>query len=162
MTRERDDFSGTLWLCVPVYGLHIMEEHAFDWLAWAHSIGMMFPGWSTFYVTNAAVIVIGVTTATLGWRMPTYALTFPALMVINALLFHLLPSISGGRPNPGCISATVLFLPLALLTFRDAWRAGVRTWQTYAAATAIAGGLQLWPVLLLKLSPLLAAGPEPR
>lgn len=162
MTSERDCFSGTLWLCVPVYALHIMEEQALDWLAWAHSIGMMFPGWSSFYVTNAAVIVIGVTTAMLGWRMPAYALTFPALMVINALLFHLLPSITSGHPNPGCISATVFFLPLALQTFRDAWRAGVRSGRTYAAAFGMAGGLQLWPVLLLKLSPVLAAGPAQR
>ncbi|WP_434424969.1 HXXEE domain-containing protein [Nannocystis pusilla] len=162
MTPERDPFSPLLWLCVPVYGLHIMEELAFGWLEWAHSVGMMFPGWSTFYVTNAVVIVIGVTTAMLGWRMPACALVFPALMVINALLFHLLPSLTGGHPNPGCISAMVFFLPLAALTFREAWRAGVRAWQTYAAAALIAGGLQLWPVLLLKLSPMLAAGPAQR
>ncbi|PCC66898.1 Protein of unknown function with HXXEE motif-containing protein [Nannocystis exedens] len=162
MTSERDGFSGLLWLCVPVYGLHIMEELAFGWLDWAQSVGMMFPGWSTFYVTNAVVIVIGVTAAALGWRMPACALAFPALMVINALLFHLLPSLTGGRPNPGCISAMVFFLPIAALTLRDAWRAGVRAWQTYAAAALIAGVLQLWPVLLLKLSPLLAAGPAQR
>jgi hypothetical protein len=139
-----------------------MEEQAFNWLDWAHSAGMMFPGWSTFYVTNAVVIVIGVTTAMIGWRMPAVALAFPALMVINAVLFHLLPSLGGGQPNPGCISAMVFFLPLALLTFRDAWRAGVRSWRSHAVAALIAGGLQLWPVLLLKLSPTLAANPPLR
>jgi hypothetical protein len=161
MTTARDPFSGLLWLCVPVYGLHIMEEQAFGWLDWARSAGMMFPGWSTFYVTNAVVIVLGVTAAAIGWRMPACALAFPALMVINALLFHLLPSLTGGHPNPGCISAMLCFLPLALLTFREAWRAGVRAWQTYAAAAAIAGGLQMWPVMLLKLSPWLASGRAP-
>jgi hypothetical protein len=52
----------------------------------------------------------------------------------------------------------LFFLPLALLTFRDAWRTGVRAWQSYAAAAAIAAGLQMWPVPVFELSPWLASG----
>ena len=49
--------------------------------------------WSDFYVINAIVVVTGISTAMIGWRLPEVSLTFPALALINSLFFHIGPTL---------------------------------------------------------------------
>jgi hypothetical protein len=44
-----------------------------------------------FYVVNALVVVLGIVGANLAGHHPGIALAFPALMLINATFFHVLP-----------------------------------------------------------------------
>jgi hypothetical protein len=80
--------------------------------------------WSDFYVVNALVIVFGVVAANLA-RWPGPALAFPALMLINATFFHVLPfARSGGRRfSPGLATAVVLFYPIGIACY---WRVARR------------------------------------
>jgi hypothetical protein len=101
-----------LWVATAAYGLHVMEEFTFDWKNWANRVLKLPVDWSTFYVTNAIVIVLGVAAAEIGWQMPALSLAFPALMIINAVLFHIVPFIAKKKFSPGLITAVILFLPL--------------------------------------------------
>lgn len=61
---------------------------AYDWAN--HVLGPPVT-WPDFYVTNAVVVVLGIVAAQVGWRLPAIALAFPALMLINAVFFHVAP-----------------------------------------------------------------------
>lgn len=49
--------------------------------------------WPDFCVTNAIVVVTGISTAVIGWRLPEVSLTLPALGLINYLFFHIRPTL---------------------------------------------------------------------
>src|SRR5215813_4721313 len=80
-----------LWIAVAAYGLHILEEFELNWRDWARSVLQLPVDWNSFYVVNALVIVLGACSAAVGWREPWFALAYPALMLINATLFHVVP-----------------------------------------------------------------------
>jgi hypothetical protein len=71
----------------------------------------------------------GISAAAVGWRVPTFALALPGGLLINAVFFHVLPSIAARRPNPGCFTAVVLYLPIAApggrLDAAARWRVGL-------------------------------------
>src|SRR6185437_7208914 len=70
---------------------------------------------------NALVIVLGIVAANLARHHPGIALAFPALMLINATFFHVLPfARTAGRFSPGLITAIVLFYPIGIACY---WRA---------------------------------------
>lgn len=76
--------------------------------------------WSDFYMVNAVVIVFGIV-ADLAAHRPLLALTFPAVTLINATFFNILPVIrTRGRFSPGLITAIVLFWPVGVACY---WRA---------------------------------------
>jgi hypothetical protein len=109
-----------LWLATAAYGVHILEEYQLNWRDWARAVIGLPVEWSDFYVTNALVIVFGVVAANLA-AWPALALTFPALMLINATFFHVLPfARTGGRFSPGLATAVVLFFPIGIACY---WRA---------------------------------------
>ncbi|MDQ5972057.1 MAG: hypothetical protein QG553_216 [Patescibacteria group bacterium] len=110
-----------LWVLVAASALHVMEEHALGWQGWATSVmgkklGVSFY-WQDFYVTNAALFIVGISTAMVGWQFVAFGLSFAALNIIDATLFHILPSILAKRLNPGCITATVIYLPVGFLCY---------------------------------------------
>jgi hypothetical protein len=78
-------------------------------------------------------------------------LAFPALMLINAVFFHILPFVVKKKFSPGLISAVVLFLPLGTWLFYGANRDGVLTTTTAIIAVALGAGLMAYPIILLKL-----------
>ncbi len=143
-----------LWTLPLVYGLHVMEEQSFGWVAWANHQGLAFD-WPDFFLTNAMVVTFGICAAAIGHRKPALSLSYPALMLINGTIFHLVPTVLSGRPNPGFLTALLLFLPLGFILLRDARRSG-SPWTTIGAAFAIAAALQLFPLLLLALRTRLA------
>ena len=84
-----------LWLATACYGIHILEEYQLNWRDWARSALRLPVEWSDFYVVNALVIVLGIVAANLA-EWPAIALAFPAVMLINAAVFHArLPCVSG-------------------------------------------------------------------
>jgi hypothetical protein len=91
---------------------------------------------------NALVIVLGIVAANLA-AWPVVSLAFPALMLINATFFHVLPFIRmGGRFSPGLFTAVVLFYPVGIACY---WRAGAD--GTLDAASLI-GSLALGALLM--------------
>ncbi|MDB5006883.1 MAG: hypothetical protein JWQ84_292 [Mucilaginibacter sp.] len=125
------------WIALAAYALHILEEFAYDWKTWAQKVLKLDVDWNTFYVTNVVVLFIGVACASVGWAHPTFSLIFPAMMLINALFFHILTYIRSQRKfSPGMITAIFLFLPIGLKCFTLAIAVGVQTKSLLIAAAA--------------------------
>jgi len=142
------ELTGWLWLATAAYALHALEEHILDWRDWARQVIGLPVEWSDFYVTNFVVIVLGVTAANLAVVAPSVALGFAAVMVINAIFFHLLQMVrTRGRFSPGTFTAVVLMLPVAVACFR-AGPTGVRP---VVVAFVIGALLMALPIVLLKL-----------
>lgn len=135
-----------LWLCTAAYAAHVIEEFVLDWRNWARNVLGLPVEWPSFYVVNAVVAVLGVTAAMVAPNLPAVALGFPALMLINATFFHMLPVIRfGGRFSPGLISAVLLFYPLGIACYAVA-EVG---WGGVMLSALIGAGLMAWPVVLL-------------
>ncbi len=104
-----------------------------------------------FYVTNAVVVALGIAQAMLAPTLPWAPLTYAALMIINAIFFHIGPFLATrGRFSPGLFTAVVLFLPLGTAMFVVARAAGVG-WPTLAGAAVAGALLMAYPVIMLKL-----------
>lgn len=141
-----------LWLCLGAYTLHILEEYAFDWKNWAERVLKLPVGWDNFALVNGAVVVLGIASAEIGWRWPEVSLSLPALMVINATLFHVLPFVvTRGRFSPGLATAVVLFYPTAWFTYRGAALDGVLSTSVVVISFVIGALLMASPIVLLKL-----------
>lgn len=140
------------WLCLLAYTLHIMEEFSLNWRDWARAVIRLPVEWSDFYLTNAAVIVIGFAQAQMVSLTALATLSFAALMLINATFFHVLPIIvTRGRFSPGAITAVVLFYPVGLGTYLSAEREGVLTTETLFGSLITGALLMAFPVLMLRL-----------
>lgn len=140
-----------LWVALAAYGLHILEEYMFDWKNWANRVLHLPVDWPGFYVTNSIVVVLGIAAAQIGWRIPAIALAFPALMLINAVFFHIAPFVVTKKFSPGLISAVAIFLPLGFWLFYGAAQDGVLSATTFLGAVALGAGLMACPVVMLKL-----------
>lgn len=139
------------WLALVAYALHIMEEFTLDWRDWARGVIHLPVEWSDFYVTNAVVVVLGIAQAELAASLPLIPLSFAALMLINATIFHVLPVIvTKGRYSPGVATAVVLFYPIGIAIFVRAAADGVSA-GTMIAAGLIGTALMAYPVVLLRL-----------
>jgi hypothetical protein len=140
-----------LWVAVAAYGLHVLEEYELNWRDWARAVFRLPVEWGSFYVVNALVGVLGVCCASVGWREPWFALGFPALMVINATLFHVLPAAATRVYSPGVATAVVLFYPVAGWVFYGAWADGVLTATAGVLSAVFGAGLMAMPIVLLKV-----------
>jgi hypothetical protein len=138
-----------LWLATACYGIHILEEYQLDWRDWARSALRLPVEWSDFYVVNALVIVLGVVAANLA-AWPGIALAFPALMLINATFFHVLPVVRmRGRFSPGLFTALVLFYPVGIACYWRAAADGTLSVAVLAGSLALGAALMASPVVLL-------------
>jgi len=138
------------WVALAAYALHILEEYSYDWKTWAQKILKFDTDWNTFYITNVIMLFVGIACAQVGWAHPTFSLIFPALMVVNALFFHILPYIRSKRKfSPGLITAIFLFLPIGLASFNDAINLGVFT-RSIVIAALCGAFLMAYPIFLLK------------
>jgi hypothetical protein len=132
-----------MWLATAGYGLHILEEYQLNWRDWARAVVALPVEWSDFYVVNALVIVLGIVAANLAASWPGIALAFPAVMLINATFFHVLPTLrTDGRFSPGLFTAVVLFYPIGFACY---WRAAA---DGALGASALIGSLVLGAVLM--------------
>ena len=132
--------------------MHILEEFAFDWKGWAENV-LHFPvGWDHFAVVNGLVIVLGVSCAMVGWNAPEFALCMPALMLINATFFHVVPFIvTRGRFSPGLLTAMLLFYPIAIWAYWGAKLDGVLSGRALWGSLLIGAALMASPIVMLTL-----------
>src|SRR5688572_27027477 len=130
-----------LWVALAVYAIHILEEFMFDWKNWANHVLGLPVTWADFYVTNAVVVVLGIVAAQVGWRLPAIALAFPALMLINAVIFHIAPFVVTRNFSPGLVTAVLLFLPLGGWLFYGAHADGVLTTMSGLGAFVLGAAL---------------------
>lgn len=141
-----------IWLGTAAYAWHILEEYEFNWRDWARNALGLPVEWSDFYIANAIVIALGICSANLANAAPGIALSFIALMLINAIFFHIAPFIKmRGRFSPGLITAVLLFLPIGALAYRAAFRSGALTTTNLLVSIALGAALMASPILLLKL-----------
>jgi hypothetical protein len=69
----------------------------------------------------SAVLVVGAFgLARVGCRFPAASLVVPAATLVDAVFFHILPTIVQGRISPGVYTATALYLPFSTWAFVDA------------------------------------------
>jgi hypothetical protein len=136
-----------MWLATAGYG-----EYQLNWRDWARAVVALPVEWSDFYVVNALVIVLGIVAANLAASWPGIALTFPAVMLINAtcstsfLRFGL-----NGRFSPGLFTAVVLFYPLGVACY---WRAepdGALGASALIDWLVLGALLMASPIILLKI-----------
>lgn len=140
-----------LWLCTAAYALHVVEEYQLNWRDWARAVIKLPVEWPDFYIVNALAILLGIVAANIV-RQPALALAYPALMLINATFFHVLPMVlTRGRYSPGVFTAVVLFYPLGVACFHRALSFGLIGWRGVAFAFVIGALLMATPIVLLKL-----------
>jgi Protein of unknown function with HXXEE motif len=137
------------WIAMAAYALHIMEEFYYDWKDWAISVLKLPVDWPGFYVTNTAVLFVGMACAEIGWNCPWLSLAFPALMLINAFFFHVMPFIAKKKFSPGLFTALGLFFPVGIYSFKMALDRGVHV-QELLVAFVIGILLMAYPIMLLK------------
>jgi hypothetical protein len=110
-----------LWVLFAATALHVVEEHALGWQGWAsETFGRLFgvkPTWADFWATNAALLAFGIAAAMVAWRAPGFALALPALCLINAIGFHIVPTVRAGAPNPGFFTAVALYVPIGIWAY---------------------------------------------
>jgi len=140
-----------LWIAVAAYGLHILEEYELNWRDWARSVLHLPVEWGSFYVVNALVVVLGASCAQVGWREPWFALGLPALMLINATLFHVLPTITTRVYSPGLATALGLFYPVATWAYYGAWVDGALTVSAAVLSVVFGAALMATPIVLLRI-----------
>jgi len=141
------------WICLLAYGLHVIEEYDLGWQPWAVQVLGLPVTWGDFFITNGfGVMPLGLVAGSLGWSVPAASLLLPGVMLVNASVFHILPSVRSAAYSPGLISALLLFLPLggwcmvtALLHHKDSLK----------LVTPLSVLLMAFPVVMLKLKPLL-------
>ena len=143
MTHEH-----VLWIATAAYGFHMVEETVYNWHGWVRRVLKLQAEWSEFYMVNGVVFVLGLSCAMVGWRLPAFALAFPAFMLVNAILFHILPTIVTRIFSPGVITAVVLFLPVGTWAYWGALRDGVLDTAAIVVSGVLGFILMLFPIVL--------------
>lgn len=150
--KQQMSLTDLIWLAVFCYAIHILEEYQLNWRDWARAVIKLPVEWSDFYVVNSVVIVFGIAAANLAAHSPLLALTFPAVMLINATFFHILPVLrTGGRFSPGVITAVVLFWPVGVACYWRTAADGALGAGTLIGSLVLGALLMASPVVLLKI-----------
>jgi hypothetical protein len=137
------------WVAMTAYAMHMMEEFFYDWKNWANNTLHLPVEWSGFYVTNTAVLFLGIGCASAGWSLPWFALLFPGLMLINGFFFHVVPFVRTKKFSPGLITAILLFFPIGFYAYHLAVANGVSS-QDIGLSFVGAALLMAFPIVLLK------------
>lgn len=137
------------WVALAAYAIHILEEFFYDWRSWAQRTLKIPVDWTGFYLTNSAVLFLGIACAGIGWSNPLLSLAYPGLMLINGVFFHILPVVLTKRFSPGLITACLLFLPVCFLAFRQALAMNVSV-GIILQAIGVGALLMAYPILLLR------------
>ena len=146
ITHMKHEHEFTLWVVVMTLGIHFLEEYALGLRGWLE-YGLAVPvTWEQCHLVNVAVTLAAVGGAMVGWRAPALALLMPAVVIINAIGFHLAFSIIWQQYSPGTVTAVLLFVPAGLWAFVGASRDGVLMSRTIWGA---AGGAVLLHAYLL-------------
>lgn len=144
--------SAWIWVATASYALHMLEEYQLDWRDWARNVIGLPVEWGDFYVTNAIVVVLGFVAAHIASAQPALALTFPALMLINATFFHVLPfAWTKGRFSPGLFTAVILFYPVGLGCYLGAAVDGLLDTGATVISFGLGALLMAFPIVLIRI-----------
>ena len=137
----------TLWAVALSCVLHPTEEYFTGWQGWARqTLGIVMPT-ATFVIANTLLAMCAFLLARqVGWRRPVLSLVIPAATLVNAIFFHILPTIVQGRVSPGLYTAALLYVPFSSWALLGAARDGV-AWTAIATAI-VAGTLMMVSVVL--------------
>jgi hypothetical protein len=139
------------WILIIAYLAHVMEEYYFNWKEWVYTLtGINIP-WYEFSVINFIVIIYGICIAMIGIKNLYISLTFPALMIINAVIFHIIPTLFKRKISPGVFTSVILFLPLSIMTFYKLNQ--INKLEKNNIIIAFVGGLiiMLYPIILNRI-----------
>jgi uncharacterized protein with HXXEE motif len=107
-----------LWLFVPAYGVHLVEEWFAGFPTWVASVfGRPLPT-AAFFTINAVAMVlalVGIRAAVRTERYGWIGIAIATVFLINAMS-HLAGSLLTGSYSPGLFTAVALYVPLASLT----------------------------------------------
>jgi hypothetical protein len=139
-----------IWVAGAAYSIHMLEEYMYNWKDWANNILKLPVSWTDFYITNAIVVAMGISFGMIGWNLAEVSLMLPALMVINSIFFHILPTVITKKYSPGTFTAVILFLPVAYWAYYGAYLDGML--ETKVILISFVGGaiLMAFPVVMLK------------
>jgi hypothetical protein len=127
----------TLWIVAVSCALHATEEYFTGWQEWARQTLAIVMPTAMFVVMNAVLVVAALLLARVGWRRPALSLVIPSATLVNAVCFHILPTIVQGRVSPGVYTAALLYVPFSSWALAGAARDGVP--RTAIATAAVAG-----------------------
>jgi hypothetical protein len=145
----------TLWAVAVACILHPVEEFATGWQAWARTaLGIGMPS-ALFIVANGILALVALRMARVGWRQPTLSLVIPSATLVNAVFFHILPTVTQHQRSPGVYTAALLYVPFSTWALVGAFRDGVG-WKPIVAG--IAGGTALMLVVFLSARTFVPAG----
>jgi hypothetical protein len=141
-----------LWIPLAAYAIHVLEEATLNWKQWAiQSLKLTNVEWFIFDIANMAVMFIAIAAAMVGWKLPEFALIIAALMFINGLFFHILPTIFQKTFSPGVITATLLFMPISIWVYYGAYQDGLLTLSVLVMSLVLGSLLMASPIFFLKL-----------
>jgi hypothetical protein len=151
-----DSHSWVLWVGIVAIGLHVMEEYAQGWLAWANQqvgprFGIRFTE-TDYFFTAFLLIFYALASAAIGWWAPAVSLAIPALFVVNAIFLHMLPSLRADRLTPGTLTAVVIYLPVAAWMFWAAAEDDVLSIGTVLVAFVLGTALMYYPLAVAVLA----------
>ena len=136
----------TLWVVALSCAAHPAEEYLTGWQEWARqTLGIVMPT-QRFLVANAVLVVAALLLARVGWRRPVLSLVIPSATLVNAVFFHILPTIAQSRVSPGLYTAALLYVPFSSWALVGAARDGVA--RTAIATAMVAGTLMMASVVL--------------
>lgn len=139
-----------LWLLVAACAAHVAEESLLDWRGWAQGVSGVPVRWSMFVIVNAGFLALACMAAGIGFKRPAIGLALPSLTLINALFFHIAPTIVLGRVSPGVFSAALLYVPISTWLFWRAAREGMLGRRTVAIAVLIGSAVMGLPFVVLR------------
>jgi hypothetical protein len=137
----------TLWAVTVSSVLHPAEDYFTGWQEWARqTLGVVMPT-ATFLVANMLLALFAFLVARqVGWQRPVLSLVVPSATLVNAIFFHILPTIVQDRVSPGLYSAALLYVPFSSWAQVVAARDGV-AWRAIATAMVL-GTLVMVSVVL--------------
>jgi len=136
----------TLWVVAVSCVLHPAEEYVTGWQEWARETLRIIMPTTTFLTVNAVLATAALLLARVGWRRPALSLLIPSATLVNAVFFHILPTMVQRRVSPGIYTAALLYVPFSSWALVGAARDGVPR-RTIATAL-VAGALMMASVVL--------------
>lgn len=82
-----------LWIAMPCCAAHMLEEYFYNWKDWVLKTLGLVAACTDFYVVNIYVLFMGVVCASVGWNCIWVSLILPGFMLVNAVIFHIIPVI---------------------------------------------------------------------
>lgn len=86
----------------------------------------------------------------IGWRCPAVSLSFAAFMLVNAVLFHIVPVLLTRIFSPGLFTAIILFLPVGIWAYYGAWQDGTLSTGAVVISGVLGFLLMMFPIVLQK------------